>query len=424
MIEARADGGDGGGRQRCTPELPHGLVEELSRSGATRSLVDAMSGAIASPLEGLIPKGPDLTHRMTDLFPMPKAVDFLGQIGRDTTSPLEGLIPKGPDLTRRMTDLFPMPKAVDFLGQIGRDTTSPFEGLFPMAKGPDFLGQIGRDTASPLEGLFPKGPDLTRRFDHLFAMPDLMKPPWASAGSVFGPDFSAGSLAGLSSSLMDGVGGVFVDHRRWMDELLGSVAPSVVFGDTWLGRVALRVAVSAKQAVLRGDVDAVRWFVQHWLNFRRVPATLVDAASTVLLDESAWMPAEDVRAGYDPCRLLRALTIAPHRHHRMIGDTQLCGRRVWSLDEPVRIGSGDVSVPRVELVASPPPPCDEIRDPRLIRLFGALSERERMIVWAWINEGSWAAAAESCGATRAEANNVRRKVNRLVGSGRRGFRGD
>lgn len=173
--------------------------------------------------------------------------------------------------------------------------------------------------------------------------------------------------------------------------------------------------MSAKKAVLRGDVDAVSWFLRHWLNFRRVPATLVDAASTVLLDESAWMPAEDAPAVYDPRPRLRALTIAAHRNHRLIGDTQLCGRRVWSLDESVPIGSGDVSVPRVELVASPPPSCVEISDPRLIRLFGALSERERMILWAWLNEGSWAAAAESCGATRAEANNVRRRVKRLCG---------
>jgi hypothetical protein len=291
-------------------------------------------------LESVIPKGPDLTLRFDELFPMPK----------------------GPDLTRRFEDLFPVPKGPDFIGQLGRDAASPFGGLIP--KGPDFIGQLGRSS----------------RVESFFSGPDLMKLPWA-VGSVFGPDLPAGPLAGLSSSLVDGVGSVFVDHRRWMDELLGSLAPSVGFGDTWLGRVALRIALSAKEAVLRGDVEAVRWFVRHWLNFGRVPATLVDAASAVLLDESAWVPAEDAPMGYDPRRRLRALTIAAHRNFRLIGDTQLCGRRVWSLDEPVPIGSGDVRVPRVELVQSPPLPCYEVTDPRLVRLFGELSERERMMLW-------------------------------------------
>jgi hypothetical protein len=359
MTKARADHGDG--QLRFAPQLSTELVEKLSGSAAVRSLVDAMSGAIVSRFEGLIPtlKGPDL----------------IGQLGRDAASPFEGLIPNGPDLTRRLTDLIPTPK------------------------GPDLIGRV----------------DLSSRFESFFPKLDLMKLQWATAGSVLGPDLSAGPLAGLSSSLVDGVGSVFADHRRLMDGLLSSVAPSVGFGDPWLGRAALRLAVSAKQAVLRGDVDAVRWFVRHWLNFTCVPATLVDAASAVLLDESAWMPAEDAAVGYDPRQRLRALTITAHRNHRLIGNTQLCGRRVWSLDEPVPIGSGDVKVPRVELVPSPPLPCDEITDPRLIRLLGELSERERRILWAWLNEGSWYAAAESCGATRAEANNVRRKVNRLCG---------
>jgi hypothetical protein len=39
MIEARGDDGDG--RVRFAPELPVGLVEELSGSAAVRSVMDA-----------------------------------------------------------------------------------------------------------------------------------------------------------------------------------------------------------------------------------------------------------------------------------------------------------------------------------------------------------------------------------------------
>jgi hypothetical protein len=95
MIEARGDDGDG--RVRFARELPVGLVEELSGSAAVRSVMDAVSGAVGSVLESVIPKGPDLTLRFEDLFPVPKGPDFIGQLGRDAASPFGGLIPKGPD---------------------------------------------------------------------------------------------------------------------------------------------------------------------------------------------------------------------------------------------------------------------------------------------------------------------------------------
>jgi DNA segregation ATPase FtsK/SpoIIIE-like protein len=128
--------------------------------------------------------------------------------------------------------------------------------------------------------------------------------------------------------------------------------------------------------------------------------------------------------GYAGTCFVRVAEALPPRPAAAVGAGAKCGRRVWSLDEPVPIGSGDVRVPRVELVQSPPLPCYEVTDPRLVRLVGELSERERMMLWAWLKEGSWDAAAESCGASRSEANNVRRRVKRLCGrlfgSGRRG----
>ena len=117
-------------------------------------------------------------------------------------------------------------------------------------------------------------------------------------------------------------------------------------------------------------------------------------------------------AGYDPCQRLRKLTVDAHRNHRLIGETRLCGRLVWSLDKAAPIGPYDTQ-PLVETVAASPPMSNEISDGRLVRLLGALSERERKIVWAKGYERSWADAATAVGASPAEGKKLRRKVKRL-----------
>jgi hypothetical protein len=72
------------------------------------------------------------------------------------------------------------------------------------------------------------------------------------------------------------------------------------------------------------------------------------------------------------------------------------------------------TVPLVETVSAPAPVSNEISDRRLVRLLNALSERERKILWAKGYERSWGAAAPSVGATEAEGERLRRKVNRLL----------
>jgi hypothetical protein len=156
--------------------------------------------------------------------------------------------------------------------------------------------------------------------------------------------------------------------------------------------------------------------MREWLGFKRTPPTLVDAASSVLLEEAAWLPA-DLVVDEDVCPRIRQLTIHEHRNFRLIGDPELCGRPVDSPDRPVMIAPNeDESVPLVEVVPAPPPPPseDDISDPRLVWIIGRLNERERRILRMKARgERTWADAAVSCGATLAEGGNLRRKVKRL-----------
>lgn len=185
-------------------------------------------------------------------------------------------------------------------------------------------------------------------------------------------------------------------------------------GMAW-GWRALRAALRARRAVLRGDLEAIARFLREWLGFKNTPPTLVDAASAVLLEEAAWLPA-DVDVDEDVCPRIRKLTIREHRNFRLIGDTELCGRSVDSLDREVMISRSEaVSVPLVEVVPAPPPPAgvDDISDPRLVSIIDRLTERERTILQVRAETRNWPDTAVMSGATRAEVENLRRKVKRL-----------
>jgi hypothetical protein len=136
----------------------------------------------------------------------------------------------------------------------------------------------------------------------------------------------------------------------------------------------------------------------------------------VLLEEAAWLPAG--LGGDDKvCPLIKKLTVREHRNFRLLGDTQLCGRAMDSLDREVMISRDEaVRVPLVEVVPAPPPPPseDDISDPRLVSIIDRLTERERKILRMKAKEGrTWPDAAVSCGATLKEGENLRRKVKRL-----------
>ncbi|GAB4662181.1 hypothetical protein MOKP64_45050 [Mycobacterium avium subsp. hominissuis] len=260
-------------------------------------------------------------------------------------------------------------------------------------------------------------------------------------GSLGGPAFSgeqwpwskwsgASVFDGLSAAMHRHAQGLSswmeTTHRAAMDALWRAPEQSVATmlqsfstladqGVAW-GWRALGAALRARRAVLRGDLEAIVRFLREWLGFQKTPHTLVDAASAVLLEEAAWLPAG--LAGDDKVvPLIKQLTVREHRNFRLLGDTQLRGRPVDSLDREVPISRDNtVRVPLVETVPAPPPPAvtDDLSDPRLVWIIGRLTERERAILQIRAEKArNWPDTAAMSGATRAEVEKLRRKVKRL-----------
>lgn len=244
-------------------------------------------------------------------------------------------------------------------------------------------------------------------------------PKWSDASAL------EGVTAAMHRHVQGLTGWMETTHRAAMDGLWRAPEESIAKvlqsfstladqGMAW-GWWALRAALRARRAVLRGDLEAIARFLREWLGFKKTPPTLVDAASAVLLEEAAWLPA-DVDVDEDVCPRIRKLTIREHRNFRLIGDTELCGRSVDSLDREVMISRSEaVSVPLVEVVPAPPPPAgaDDISDPRLVSIIDRLTERERTILQVRAEARNWPDTAVMSGATRAEVENLRRKVKRL-----------
>jgi hypothetical protein len=242
-----------------------------------------------------------------------------------------------------------------------------------------------------------------------------------------------------------GAGGAMTNHlsifnkmmgesQRAMHEAMRGPAESIIAtmrgwstladGGLWAARLALRMALGAKRAVMRGDVDAVKRFLCDWLGFtfEKVKPDLVNSASLVLLDEQAWLPDDVLALDYDPCKTLRKLTLAEHRRlTRSIIDPrkQAHHESVISLDKSIAAADSDSPATLLDLVAAKPQPAladdyDDINDPRVLRVLAKLTDRERKIA---AERGhprmTWAEAAVALGGTADEGFKLGRKINRL-----------
>lgn len=300
-------------------------------------------------------------------------------------------------------------------------------GIGPGSLTHDMFGKSG--VGSMFEGLQSRVSDLASSFmppanSVLSGLSEVMS--GFADKMLGGPDWGPGRffsnehLTGVTSWM--GAAG----HQSWMDgvwrapeesiaKVLQSFSTLADHGLTW-GWQALMAALRARRAVLRGDVEAIVRFLRQWLGFKRTPPTLVDAASSVLLEEAAWLPT-GLEADEKLCPRIRKLTIDEHRNFRFIGDTQLVGRRVDALDRPVSIADEpSANVTLVDVTPTPPPPpnMDDIGDARLLWIIDKLDERERRILRMKGEEKrTWADAAVSCGLAPADGENLRRKVKRL-----------
>jgi hypothetical protein len=196
-----------------------------------------------------------------------------------------------------------------------------------------------------------------------------------------------------------------------VEQLLGSIRS--IAQD--FGRRVYLAVVAARDAVLRGDWQAVARFVACWLDVPRSQwRTRVEAASDALLTID---PAEFGPDG--AFGLLEHLEAEIRRRfagRRLLCTTQLNHRRVVSLDE-LHAFVGEHAVPRM-LPTAPAAErralaaLNEFDDHRLVVLLGGLTLHEARIVQARGFLTSWAAAAQACGNPPGEGERVRAKVLR------------
>jgi hypothetical protein len=185
-----------------------------------------------------------------------------------------------------------------------------------------------------------------------------------------------------------------------------------------LARAPLFAALAARRAALRGDLATVLTFIRTWL--RRTPSKPVVEATITALLEDDWIPEGDL-ALVEPEAVidhLRSRTTDQYtRAYKWVGQTQIEGRLVTSLDRPVRTPSGHL-VLLSDAVASRYTVEDQVRssdfeDPRLRRALALLHPDEQKVVLAWQEDVTWGQAAQDAGFPEAFGETVRRKRARV-----------
>ncbi|GIM93844.1 hypothetical protein [Paractinoplanes toevensis] len=119
--------------------------------------------------------------------------------------------------------------------------------------------------------------------------------------------------------------------RRWCDLVRHTTGEQ-----REVARLTLAAAMLARGAVLDGDTDTVAWFVERWLGLTPT-GYRVDGTSAALL-EGGWVRRrvdEEFSAVRDAVTKLRTESLDQHRLHRPVWHTQLRGRPVALLYDPI-----------------------------------------------------------------------------------------
>lgn len=184
-----------------------------------------------------------------------------------------------------------------------------------------------------------------------------------------------------------------------------------------LARIPLLAALRARRAALRGDLTTVRDFIAHWLE-RRPTEPMVEATIDALLEDD-WVAYEDHVIEIEVIEHLRARTTDRYtRRYKMVGNTQILGRSVESLDKLVPVGrSGDL-LPLVSVTPDPSgrpaqdvAPADE---KRALRALAKFKPEEQEVLLSWSPGMTWQEAAAAAGLTPDVAERVRRKRKRVA----------
>jgi hypothetical protein len=183
-------------------------------------------------------------------------------------------------------------------------------------------------------------------------------------------------------------------------------------------RRALRAARAARDAALNGDWGQVRTFLREWLGLRHPEEAHLQAAADALL-EPGWEPEQvDLWVVSDMLADLKRETISGARRHRPVSQTQINGRFIVHLEQPITYQDG-TSVTVLDQVRDetpvPEPPDYGFDDERLNRVLALMTPDERKVCLAYGGRGcTWAEAATTAGFPAEFGETVRRKRARLV----------
>jgi hypothetical protein len=181
-----------------------------------------------------------------------------------------------------------------------------------------------------------------------------------------------------------------------------------------LARIPLLAALRARRAALRGDRAAVREFIVNWLE-RQPTEPMVEATIDALLEDD-WVPYDDDAVDLEVIEHLQRRAGRHTRRHKMIGQTQIVGRSVDSLDRLVPVGRSGERVSLVTLTADPSTAIVDVDslERRAQRALGQFKPEEQQVLLAWEPGMTWQEAAAAAGLTPEVAERVRRKRKRVA----------
>jgi hypothetical protein len=273
---------------------------------------------------------------------------------------------------------------------------------------------------SPLANL-----DITPQIRLMQPRPSFKLPDYGAVSSAMAPSW--GNSLKPDAPLFDLGLSEFVAHsqtifREAFGDLLGGWTQDL-FGATRgflraVARMGLEAALRARQAVMSGDTSEVDCFITEWLELRATRVRREVVIDVLLSDE--WLPTSLEPPSTEVVRLIKALAVDKNRtrRYRFIGETQIKGQRIQSLDRSVHLPSGG-ETPLAETVADPygdPALVADLGwdDPLIAKVLAHLGPVERKIFLAHGQVNTWGDAAALAGRSEAEGESTRRKVRRFV----------
>ncbi|MEU6593270.1 hypothetical protein ABZ923_29275 [Streptomyces sp. NPDC046881] len=178
-------------------------------------------------------------------------------------------------------------------------------------------------------------------------------------------------------------------------------------------RVALCAALTARNAAIEGDAEAVDAFSRNWLGLSH-PAAWREAVEAALLGD--WVEALGRGLATDDYvqALLDRHARSEHRALQPLWERRVRGKRTALLGQPLSPGLTVQDLLTEEHTPEDATLAAELADSRLLAVLRTLAPDEAGLARAWAASGeSWARTALNAGLSTAHGERVRRKLKRL-----------